>query len=308
MQLILKVLLALAFGFVEGMRPFYLACFCTVFMFDISVCNAVFFFPLLTGVPVHYTNKLALNDDYHASALKNLTSWRANLFHSAISNPTAQEEPHTHERFKSFAPFVSCPEGQNLKRWGSSGDGGKWLCGIEKLKKGCVIYSLGSANVYDFEEAMLESTPCSIHTFDCTVDGHSVSRRHTFHKLCIGKAEKAKEDPMFITYEQAIEENSMSQVDVLKMDIEGGEFDVFSGWRETNANLPLQVSFELHYADLFAIQSGVGSWGREQLSSLQLTVLFAHITNLGYAIVSKEDNPACPHCSEFTLLRIQLPL
>lgn len=195
-----------------------------------------------------------------------------------------------------------------MKRWGNLGDGGKWICGVENLKKGCVIYSLGSRNEYDFEEAMLENTPCLIHTFDCTVDGRSVSKRHTFHKFCIGKSERAQVDPMFITYEQAIEEYSHSQVDLLKMDIEGGEFDVFSGWSESDAKLPLQVSFELHYADLFAMKAGVGSWGREKLSSLHLTILFAHITNLGYAIVFKEDNPGCQHCSEFTILRIQLPV
>jgi len=39
-------------------------------------------------------------------------------------------------------------------------DGYKYLCEISQLKAPCIIYSLGSANNYLFEEDMLAHTPC----------------------------------------------------------------------------------------------------------------------------------------------------
>lgn len=41
------------------------------------------------------------------------------------------------------------------------------------------------------QEAVLEKTPCTVDTFDCTINGTSISPRHTFHKLCLGSADDA---------------------------------------------------------------------------------------------------------------------
>ena len=148
----------------------------------------------------------------------------------------------------------------------------------------CTIFSLGSNNQYEFEETMLTNTPCEVHTFDCTCDGHSVGERHFFHKICIGSPENAS--PNFITYSEAVRQWAKHGVTLLKMDIEGSEFDVFSGWNELNAKfLPRQVSFELHFAAQMNHRHGFES------NTVHLAMLFAKIANLGYAIVSKENNP-----------------
>jgi hypothetical protein len=78
--------------------------------------------------------------------------------------------------------------GHDLQRVGRSGDGGKWLCAkLALLHAPCDIFSLGSHMDFSFEEEMLKSTPCHIHTFDCTVEGRVLDpARHTYHKVSGG--------------------------------------------------------------------------------------------------------------------------
>ena len=86
-------------------------------------------------------------------------------------------------------PTVPCG---SLRRYGGraqDGDGGKWLCGLDQLQPGCVIYSLGSNADFSFEDDMLRSTPCRIETFDCTVEASRLPAvfdpRVTFHAVCL---------------------------------------------------------------------------------------------------------------------------
>ena len=53
---------------------------------------------------------------------------------------------------------------------------------------GCVIYSLGSNNEWDVEEAMLAETPCEVFTFDCTSEppAKPMGPRLHFEKTCLG--------------------------------------------------------------------------------------------------------------------------
>ena len=124
----------------------------------------------------------------------------------------------------------ACPE---LARYGGQhaqdkivGDGGKLLCGLTSLPRDCVIYSLGSANDFSFEETMLRATPCAIHTFDCTVDGATkpADSRIVFHRQCLGDGGA----PGFFSLPQLAAQNGHTRIDLLKMDIEGGEYGVFA--------------------------------------------------------------------------------
>lgn len=274
-----------------------------------SRCKSVVFFwsllRLVCGIAISDaelvpTKRLLVNDVYHADAVKNLSIWRSSLFDATMKSYKASRfvEAAGHSTFDLFEPFISCPYGETLKRWGEEGDGGKWLCGIDHLKPGCIIFSLGSRNTYGFEEAMLENTPCVVHTFDCTVDGRSLSSRHFFHKLCIGSPEKVLGNPKYITYDDAVQNQSSGIISLLKMDIEGHEFDVFAGWSDLNAELlPSMVSFELHINNR---RHG------NRMTAMQMSLLFTKLSNLGYAIVSKENNPKSQGCSEFTVLKIEV--
>jgi hypothetical protein len=41
-----------------------------------------------------------------------------------------------------------------------------------------------------------------------------------------------------------------------------------------------------------------------QVTTAEMALFMQRIADLGYAIVSREDNWLCPWCSEFTFLRV----
>lgn len=73
-----------------------------------------------------------------------------------------------------------------------------------------------------------------MHTFDCTPPvGKSIDPRHHYHEICVGSAagEDASNEKYtnFMSWEAITEMLGHTSVDYLKIDIEGSEFDVFSG-------------------------------------------------------------------------------
>jgi hypothetical protein len=118
-------------------------------------------------------------------------------------------------------------------------DGGKFLCALSPLKPPCIIYSLGSRMDFSFEEDMLRTTQCQVHTFDCTVVGKVLDpQRHVFHKLCIGSAgppgkrmqrklaQLGNVQGTFESYGSVTKRLGHNRVALLKMDIEGYEYQV----------------------------------------------------------------------------------
>ena len=63
-----------------------------------------------------------------------------------------------------------CTTGTGTGR-ANGNDGPKWTCGVQLLQSPCLIFSLGSSNVIDFESEMYKWGRCSVHVFDPTVDG-----------------------------------------------------------------------------------------------------------------------------------------
>lgn len=97
------------------------------------------------------------------------------------------------------------------------------------------------------------------------------------------------------------------------MDIEGGEYDVFSDWSLSNPDLPRQIFMELHYDDLYAGTPGMVTASDKSsnlvpplhimtLSDLALFVL--HMTGFGFGIASREDSLTALHASGLTLVRV----
>ena len=244
---------------------------------------------------------------YDVEASQLLSHWRSSLFREImVARQQLGHRPlESHENYALFEPYIGCPPERELLRYGADGEGGKMLCNISGLPPNCTVFSLGSNNQYDFEAAVLAATVCSVHTFDCTVDGYSIDERHFFQKLCLG-------DPQhhmgYITLNDALRIADVEEVSLLKMDIEGFEFDVVSHWTEA-AVLPSQLSMEIHR----------GNPAHDQfMSAVDLALFFLHLSNLGYGIVSKENNPVgsmhepgqriqalAPQASEFTFIRIE---
>lgn len=45
--------------------------------------------------------------------------------------------------------------------------------------------------------------------------------------------------------------------------------------------------------------------GKGFVSPAELGLLFMHLANLGYAVVSRDDNAFCKHCSELVVIRLE---
>ena len=243
-----------------------------------------------------------------------LTSWNpANFQRAAESIISARTSfvRATHSKKSHYASgwdrFVA-PEMQTcepLQRFPEDGDGGKVLCALDALRSPCVIYSLGSHLEFDFELLMVAKTPCEVFTFDCTVDAADLPPlppRIHFYSICLGE-DNAKTKSMSLG--KLASEFGHKEISLLKMDIEGHEFSVVEGMYRlalapgSKAILPAQISFEQHY-----FTGGLSEeWGKSGLSAGDMALLWVQLTDLGYIVVSRENNPVCPQCVEFTVAR-----
>ena len=74
------------------------------------------------------------------------------------------------------------------------------------------------------------------------------------------------------------------------------------------ALLPHQIIVEFHWRTPL---SEAMPWGEVQgrrnespgLGTGDLTLVWTHLADMGYVVVSRDNNPTCPHCCEFTLVR-----
>jgi hypothetical protein len=130
------------------------------------------------------------------------------------------------------------------QRIGKIGDGGKWICDPHKLrakKKKCIIYSFGSAGESSFEEDAYENYGCEIHSFDPTLDADTQASllkkapKFFFHPWGIrahGRKNKNKNfdshDDKYKSLKDIMKILGHDYIDVLKVDIEGSEWNVFN--------------------------------------------------------------------------------
>jgi hypothetical protein len=187
-----------------------------------------------------------------------------------------------------FPATWTCPH--DFQRVGRLGDGGKWVCGMSIYESlpapdfpstesvearevaappaddGLVIYSFGINGESSFEAEMLDRVPSArIWGYDFSVEGWGkqipTSERHRtfFRKVGLGKEDKHEASPPFYTLPTLMKENGHTYIDILKIDIEGSEYDAldtfmdaFDGMQSASGNsvLPIgQVMIELHLGD-----------------------------------------------------------
>ena len=208
---------------------------------------------------------------------------------------------------------LPCPYRGHLKRYGGKHDGNKILCGVESLEasSGCIVYSLGSSNNFNFELDLLKHTTCEVHTYDCTSQPpkNPIKRLH-FHQICMGEPsplqsfifpnngtnqnDQFNSTSLFESFHQIVADNKHTRLHVLKMDIEGGEYSVFADLLRHPAatNLPYQISFESHW------------WNRDIYHATMHQQVFAQLWRSGYRFLQHEDNPGDATCVEWTVMRV----
>jgi hypothetical protein len=160
----------------------------------------------------------------------------------------------------------NCPH--SIIRIGRLGDGGKWLCGLEKhldlpksrkssvtdlsltpaasipvggkgevgeigRQPGCIIYSFGIQIESSFEDELLKRTPnCQIWGYDFSVtkfgpqlhEIEAAGRAH-FTQAGIAGTTDTERNPAFYSIQDLMAMNGHDHIDILKMDIEGYEFE-----------------------------------------------------------------------------------
>ena len=252
---------------------------------------------------------------------KSMDDWLMNIvpIEKDLVNRT-RGHPHTHDRFHAFEPMGSCM--MSCMGGACKEDRSKIVCGnhskdgaVSSLSAPCVVYSIGSANHWGFELDILKNTPCEVHTFDCTGPRSRFNPpnddRLYFHHICLGTSHKVNEVGEFWTLDEMTSTYQHNRIDLLKVDIEGYEWPLLQSWPELDAInapttvLPMQVLVEVHYQSQFqelAVTKHADFKFATDMISLQ-----AHLLRMGYAVIVRDDNKRCLHCSELTLVRIRCP-
>ncbi|KAJ7888276.1 methyltransferase domain-containing protein [Mycena leptocephala] len=155
-------------------------------------------------------------------------------------------------------PAFSCPF--PVYRVGTMGDGGKWICGLERAThhRNCVIYSMGVERQSSFEQEVLRQSPdCQVYGFDYSVSQWGpelladieVNGRAHFFPYKIGAVDNHDVTPKEYSLQGIMKELGHDFIDIWKIDIEGSEFSALTAVIESFKGKPLpfgQMQIEIH--------------------------------------------------------------
>lgn len=228
----------------------------------------------------------------------------------SLGNFSEREFSYGHKRFDLLGPVA--PKCERMEMYGR-GDGEKRACGLKRMLLNfpdCTIISLGSKNMWDFEEDIYDKMPnCKIHTFDCTVSPGSapprkISGRTKLHRICIGSKDMTTRDGLVFKSWGSIMTliNATAAPLYLKMDIEGYEYQVLQTIIDGGRLMPMQIAFELHYRT----QMPKLSWNLRSKSSAEIATFMEYLYHEGgYFLIDRHDNNFCGHCTELLISRLQ---
>ncbi|MCR5775472.1 MAG: FkbM family methyltransferase [Lachnospiraceae bacterium] len=212
-------------------------------------------------------------------------------------------------RGKRRALLTSCTREYNVVRYGNAYGG--FCIYDEKLKAAAspVIYTFGIGEDLSFSEALSDAFDPEIYAFDPTpragiyVKQHRLSDRKTFHFSPVGLSSKDGTELFYLpenddfvsgsavtrdgmkekgitvdmrTIDTLAKENGHEHIDLLKMDIEGSEFEVIRGYDPRSVTID-QICMEVH--DRFFDD------GPERLVSL-----LDKMKELGYCLIHVSGN------------------
>ena len=223
-----------------------------------------------------------------------------------------QRDPVDWEVFDAAPAETGCANLTLMYIPEEEGGGGKaeskLVCNPGALARGCIVYSFGSANRYDFEDTMLRSAPCEVHTFDCTIDPDPNRKdpRIHFHKWCLGSP---GQPAPFMALPDIMKALGHATVDLLKIDIEGFEYFVVEAlYRshleaaargdEADLGLPLQMCIEFHVRAWNQPHSFSCKWYSLEgpnppcpsLTKGDAALPWVQLSDMGYAVAHRENN------------------
>jgi hypothetical protein len=198
----------------------------------------------------------------------------------------------------NYEPTFSCRFEQRL---GINGDGGKWICDVYRLKQspGCLIYSLGSNGEFSFENETKRYLPnCEIHTFD--MKEFNCTDICTFHKVKIGDGINGTKTLRMIMSDLY---HTGRPIDILKIDVEGSEYEFFDDLFNTTDVLSeniRQILVEIHLSNIIKTVNNVAVYDYPKIHRL-----FQLFHDKHFVIFHKEVNLWNPYRAfEFSLIRL----
>lgn len=172
----------------------------------------------------------------------------------------------------------------------SISDGHKFGCGIQSISSAPIVFSFGSNRQIDFEEAFLDLRPDSIiHIFEIkasSMPNISESHKHSIHAHNIGLGYSS---PELRSLEQVMKDVNVSYIDVLKMDIEGEEWNLIKRERHIFPRIG-QLLLELHIID------------RKHKNPIKLLEI---LENSGLKLFHRELNKYFACCVELSFVQVE---
>ena len=232
---------------------------------------------------------------------------------------------HNQRRFDMLGPIG--PSCSRLESLGGDEHDVYRACGVSSIPAPCKVISIGSMDKWDFEESVFNRTACHTHTFDCTVTDKAkppayIRARAQIHRTCMGarsyltarekrpmfgnagtqtfgKRVRAYHDwPRMLKSTLKFPSGAPKVPALLKLDIEGGEWDVLREMVEQTELLPDQISMELHYGT----SNDELSWYGRFKSAGEIALWMDRMWRLGrYMLVDRSDG-VCAHCTQLLLV------
>lgn len=217
--------------------------------------------------------------------------------------------------------MISFPVPKGLFHEGSANQDDKYFIGtntIKEIGKNFTVYAFGTAGVAKFEE-YVASLGASVFAFDCTDKMRSEwNGKFVFNNWCLGKQASFEENfysaraenKTFLFYSLPEIKTKLGHasrhvdVDVLKMDIEGFEWNILESEivHGDEDSLPKQILFELHTQGAntrYVPANIVKNKTRNEVNQLIMALY-----HRGYRVLKISVNPGDIYCAEFVLYRI----
>ncbi|KAH6716043.1 methyltransferase domain-containing protein [Leptodontidium sp. MPI-SDFR-AT-0119] len=217
-----------------------------------------------------------------------------------------------------FPATYTCPH--DIQRVGRLGDGGKWVCGMslyeskpavvvsnphQPKRPSTIIYSFGVNDESTFEAEMLARIPSAqIFAYDFSVEriGSQIPPAHSarvhFSKVGLGGKDESAKTPPFFTLQTLMDQNKHTYIDILKIDIEGGEYEALDAFMDacdrTGGNFPIgQVMIELHLVDDLHVNFERFTKWWERLEGFGMRPTWLEINLLAVTLGNGKTDPRC---------------
>ena len=201
-----------------------------------------------------------------------------------------------------YEPLWACPD---IELAGYFHDGVKWVCGLRRMGKTCIVYSFGSNGDDQFESDVMNKSSCKVFTFDPTMSPDKekmLSPRvwKNFHKIGLAKYDGMMQiggiERKVKDLKSIMRDLNHEHIDILKVDIEGAEYDVFDELFSSGFPDIRQILVEVNAFEHLQVLNKAGNVLQNPSElRLRLDKLFEVLEGAGFRLFHKEINVLWTH-------------